>query len=336
MGALDKFFETLPETFDATSLLDPDVEAIESRLYDKSTIYKYFPSSRRTFFTKPQVRFSPRQALNDPFEMSRRWHEISTEGLRAYVKDKLNSSLPAAFSSKDLLISRLAEEMQDKGQVLTPEQKQQALDILESEAGQAFLKNQLIIAQHALPPVVDVIFSQLEATFDQVVNNVTSSTGVLCLTEDALNQQMWAHYADQGKGFVVGLDPRHSFFIHRNESVERNLLKKVIYTDEHTQNFWRNPYYLFLVKAPGWAYEKEWRMFKKLETSDEAVVAVTPHIHLWNLAPHMISTIHFGYQYDEAEMAEDMTSLLATGARPVFYKLFVDRDAGALQERMIR
>lgn len=29
MGALDKFFDTLPETFDLTKLLDPDVEAIE-------------------------------------------------------------------------------------------------------------------------------------------------------------------------------------------------------------------------------------------------------------------------------------------------------------------
>jgi hypothetical protein len=95
MGALDKFLEKLPETFDPTNLFDPDVEAIESKIYDKSTIYKYFPSSRRAFFTKPQVRFSPREALNDPFEMSRRWREITTEGLKAYVKDKLNASLPA-------------------------------------------------------------------------------------------------------------------------------------------------------------------------------------------------------------------------------------------------
>jgi hypothetical protein len=285
-----KFLEKLPETFDLTNLLDPDVEAIENKIYEKSAIYKYFPSSRRTFFTKPQVRFSPRQALNDPFEMSRRWREISTEGLRDYVKDKLNASLPAAFSNKDLLVSILGEGLLEKGHVLTPEQKQHAEDILESEHGRLFLKNQLIVAQQALLPVVDIIFSQLEATFDQVVNNVVSSSGVLCLSEDALSQQMWAHYADQGKGFVVGFNARHPFFSHRDGSTQRNLLKKVIYTDEHTQNFWRNPYYLFLVKAPGWAYEKEWRMFKKFGDSDEVVVTATPQVHLWNLAPAMIST----------------------------------------------
>jgi hypothetical protein len=336
MGALDKFFEKLPETFDVAKLLDPDVEAIENKLYDKSTIYKYFPYQRRSFFSKPQVRFSPREALNDPFEMSRRWREISTDGIRAYIKDKLSVSLPAAFASKDLLVSMLAEDLLEKGQVLTPEQKQQVEAILAREQGRLFIQNQLVVAQHALPSIVDVIFSQLEATFDDVVNNAISLSGVLCLTEDAHNQQMWAHYADQGKGFVVGLNPRHSFFVHREGSIERNLLKQVIYTDEPTQNFWRNPYYLFLVKAPGWSYEKEWRMFKKFESSDEAVLAVTPHVHLWILAPDIITSVHFGYQYDETEMAADMASLLSTGARPEFYKLVVNRALGVLEEQSIK
>jgi hypothetical protein len=118
MGALDKFLEKLPDTFDPTKMFDPDVEGIENKFYDRSTIYKYFPSSRRAFFQKPQVRFSPREALNDPFEMSRRWREISTEGLRAYVRDKLNATLPAAFSNKELLASMLAEDLLEKGHVL--------------------------------------------------------------------------------------------------------------------------------------------------------------------------------------------------------------------------
>jgi hypothetical protein len=333
MGALDTFLDKLPETFDLTTLMDSDVEKIESTIYNNSTIYKYFPSSRRAFFKKPQVRFSPREALNDPFEMSRRWREISTDGLRDYVKDKLNASLPAAFSNKELLISMLAEGLVEKGQTLTRAQRKLAENILESKAGRDFLKNQLRVAQEMTLPAVDVIFSQLEATFDQVVNNVVSSSGVLCLSEEAFNEQMWAHYADQGKGFVVGLNARHSFFTHLDGSTSRHLLKKVIYTDQHTQNFWRNPYYLFLVKAPGWAYEKEWRMFKKLADSDETILAATPHVHLWNLPPDIIRTVHFGYQYDQSEMSADMASLLATGASPAFYKVAANRVAGVLEEQ---
>jgi hypothetical protein len=110
MGALDDFMDTLPDTFDMTALLDPDVEAIESTVYSKSTIYKYYPAVRVGFFEKPQVRFSPREALNDPSEMTRRWRETSADGLKKYVTDRLNVSIPAAFANKDLLISMLAEE----------------------------------------------------------------------------------------------------------------------------------------------------------------------------------------------------------------------------------
>lgn len=335
MGALDKFFETLPETFDVAKLLDPDVEAIENTIYNGSTTYKYFPSSRRSFFAKPQVRFSPREALNDEFEMSRRWREISADGIRAYIKDNLSVSLPAAFASNDLVVSMLAENLQETGQVMTPAQKQQAEAILASEQGKLFMQNQLVVAQQALSPIVDAIFTQLEANFDTMVNDVISPMGVFCVTEDALNQQMWAHYADQGRGFAIGFDAQHPFFSHSDGTIHRHLLKKVIYTNEYTQNFWRNPYYLFLVKSSGWAYEKEWRMFKKFKDSDEAILAVTPEVHLWNIAPDMISSVHFGYKYNETELVADMASIMATGARPRFYKLVANRSEGTLEEQPV-
>jgi len=335
MVALDKFLETLTETFDVAKLLDPDIEAIENTIYTGSTTYKYFPFSRRSFFSKPQVRFSPREALNDEFEMSRRWKEINADGIRAYIKDKLSVSLPAAFASNDLMVSMLAENLQENGQVLKPEQKQQIEAILASDQGKLFMQNQLVAAQQALSPIVDLIFTQLESNFETIVNDVASSMGVFCVTEDALNQQMWAHYADQGRGFVIGFDAQHPFFNHWDGTAQRHLLKKVIYTNEHTQNFWRNPYYLFLVKSPGWAYEKEWRMLKKFKDSDEVIPVVTPSVHLWNVAPDMISSVHFGYKYNESELVADMASMIATGTRPRFYKLVVNRAEGILEERPV-
>jgi hypothetical protein len=77
-------------------------------------------------------------------------------------------------------------------------------------------------------------------------------------------------------------------------------------------------------------------MFKKFKESDEAVVSVTPHVHLWNLAPDMIKTVHFGYQYDADEMTADIASLLASGSHPTFYRLVVDRDLGALREEIVK
>jgi hypothetical protein len=335
MDALENFLNTLPDTFDFTTLLDPDVEAIESTIYTKSTIYKYYPAMRRGFFEKPQVRFSPREALNDPLEMTRRWRETSAEGLKKYVADRLSVSLPATFTNKDLLNSMLADEFVANGQPITGAQRSGADDFFKSNAGQDFLNNQLSVAHGLLAPILESVFTKVQADFDQIVSTVVSSVGVLSLTEDPLNDQMWTCYADRGEGFVVGLNSRHAFFTHADGSTQRSLLKKLIYTDQHTENFWRNPYYLFLVKGISWAYENEWRMIKKFADSDESILSVDPQVHLWNVLPEMIKTIHFGYNYDPREIPANIQHLLRTGANPTFYQVVVDSVSGSFQEELI-
>jgi DUF2971 family protein len=335
MGALEAFIDALPDTFDVKSLLDPDVGAIESTFYNKPEVYKYYPFARRGFFAKPQVRLSPREALNDPLEMSRRWRETSADGLRNYLKSRLEITIPAIFSNTDIMISKLEENLVQRGQVLTAEQRVHFEEYLASEAGKIAVRQQLGLAQQLMHPTLDLIFSRMEVDFDAIVNEVISSSGVLSLTEDCLNAQMWAHYADQGNGFVVGFDAQHPFFFHTDGSVQRYLLKKVIYTDQHTENFWRNPYYLFLVKSAGWAYEREWRLFKSFVDSDEAVLTTTPHIHLWNIAPNAVRTIHFGYGYNESEMTADMNRLRALNENIAFYRVEVNRSAGRIEERLL-
>ena len=216
MGALDKFLATLPDSFDLEIFFDPSVKAIESTVYSKPSIYKYYSHGRRGFFSKAQVRFSPREALNDPFEMSRRWQETRAEGLRKFVQERLAISVPAALSNKQLILSMLLEGAAENGVTISDAQRHQAEEILASAVGQQFLANQLKQIQQMMPFIVDLVFNQLEANLDQTLDNVISTTGVLSLTEDALNNQMWAHYGDQGKGFVLGFDPTHSFFFpHR-------------------------------------------------------------------------------------------------------------------------
>ena len=106
----------------------------------------------------------------------------------------------------------------------------------------------------------------------------------------------------------------------------------MIYTDQPTENFWKNPYYLFLVKATGWAYEREWRLIKNFSDSQSSDLSISPPVHLWDVPRDMIQSVHFGYSYDHNEMSEDIESLLALGARPRFYQVSVDRTEGMLVE----
>ncbi len=335
MSALDNFLNSLPDRFDATKLLDADVSKIESTTYRKPIIYKYFAAARRTFFQRPELRFTQREALNDTQEMRRKWRNISTAEIKALVRKELEDIVPMAFSDQKLLTEMIVEEFATNGQVLDQLQKNQIASLLRSEAGFDFLQRRSIDAQQIIAPATDIVFTHLEAQFDQIVESVISEGGVLSLTEDPINEQMWAHYAEQGKGFVVGLKAQHPFFVHQDGQVTRHLLKKVIYTDTHIDNFWRNPYYLFLVKGTGWSYEREWRMFKRLNTSDEIVSTVSPPIHLWTLPVDIVETIHFGHGYARSDMTTDIATLSRLGANPTLFKIDVNQSSGTLEEHRV-
>ncbi|MCD0420358.1 DUF2971 domain-containing protein [Rubrivivax sp. JA1024] len=335
MGALEDFLETIPDTFDFDQLLDADVQKIESDTYNNSFVYKYYPSARRSFFEKPQIRFSQREALNDKFEMTRRWQEIRADGIKGYVDQRLRSTIPQAALNCELMIAMLEEEFRQNGIPLGHNQIDIIKNFLQSNEGQALVREKLKATEAAIQPMIEVVFAQLEAKFDDIIEKFAQSVGVLSLSEDRLSEQMWAHYAEQGKGFVVGLDAQNAFFNYVTTSIKKSLLKKTIYTNERTENFWRNPYYLFLVKSTGWSYEKEWRMLKKLSDCDESNTSVTPYIYLCNVPPDAIKTIHFGYEYGQDEMKSDMARLRKMGASPTFYRMAVNRQVGTLEEHLV-
>jgi hypothetical protein len=335
MGALEKYLDQLPDTFDASQLLDPDVEKFEGTVYTSPLIYKYYSPARRSFFERPQVRFSQREALNDPFEMSRRWNEISADGLRRHVSERLQSTLPKLFLNNNYLIDSLKEHFESEGNALSSAQEIQLSHFLKSDAGKSLISRQLTAAQALMIPAVDYVFSRIETEFQQLVDNVVSKFGILSLTEDPLSQLMWAHYASRGAGFVIGFDAHNSFFLSEDISDRKSLLRKVAYTDERIENFWRNPYYLFLVKSADWAYEREWRMLKDLSDCDERRVLNGEAICLCNLPPEVIKTVYFGYEYETSQIERDLLEVTRCGCTPEFYSTKVNRSTGLLEPQPI-
>jgi hypothetical protein len=79
---------------------------------------------------------------------------------------------------------------------------------------------------------------------------------------------MWAHYANNYKGFVIEFDEKHQFF--NNPTLpEDNLgrLKKVEYSDmrpSHRTLTEMTVQEIFLLKSKEWEYEQEWRMVVNL------------------------------------------------------------------------
>jgi hypothetical protein len=327
MGALDDYLDALPSA-DVSALLSPEIHAFEASVYTNPLIYKYYGVGRRSFFECPQLRFSQREALNDPLEMSRRWKTISTEGLRSHLRNDLREKLPSILSNPNLLLKIFQEKAAKDGVNLTFAMITHAQQQLRSAAGKRSLAKQLIDMQGSLDSAVDHVFSMLETQFDLLADSVIARFGVLSLTEDALSEQMWAHYATGGHGFVIGFDAHHQFFLSKDGT--KNLLRKVHYTDERTENFWNNPYFLFLVKGSRWSSEREWRMLKNLSERDVQDVSITPPVCLWNVPPEAIKMVSFGYNYDSSYLSHDMSKLAGCGVAASYYLTRVNRDSGTI------
>lgn len=49
---------------------------------------------------------------------------------------------------------------------------------------------------------------------DQIYAEILNKIGIFCLCEESKNLLMWAHYAQDHKGFIVEFDTGHEFFSH--------------------------------------------------------------------------------------------------------------------------
>lgn len=112
-----------------------------------------------------------------------------------------------------------------------------------------------------------------------------NTTGILALTRTPSNALMWAHYADQHKGMVIGIDPNIAgltdvqrcliptqygnvlYVSRRSEEPFVSMPEKPMtpgqtfaFSVEHFEHLQR----LFLHKALYWAYEEEVRVLKCL------------------------------------------------------------------------
>ena len=109
---------------------------------------------------------------------------------------------------------------------------------------------------------LDYMESKLFAT----IESIRAKVGILSLSERYDSLPMWAHYADQAKGFVVIFENLERSF-HGDETGSLNVPKPVVYTerfigmtfDPSTQDR------LFFSKLSDWSYEREWRVVTALK-----------------------------------------------------------------------
>ncbi len=104
------------------------------------------------------------------------------------------------------------------------------------------------------------------------VNNPSNLQNIGISSFSEINDELllWAHYANNYRGFCIEFDPKKlSFFPERNNT--KYSLDPVLYFEEFIEVEEAKKYslqYLLTAKANRWEYEKEWRLISTLNPSE--------------------------------------------------------------------
>lgn len=116
--------------------------------------------------------------------------------------------------------------------------------------------------------------------FDQV-NEIISTTGMSCFTQNNTSLVMWGNYGDKHKGICIGYDTNYNPFKHAtpvnySENIlcipitqKENVKELYLYNEAVSALFW---------KCLHWKYEEEYRIIfksnKKIKYVNEAIIAI--------------------------------------------------------------
>jgi hypothetical protein len=101
---------------------------------------------------------------------------------------------------------------------------------------------------------------KLRAAISRWKQEMTNKFGLLCFSRDWHNPLMWSHYADRHRGICLGFDVPEQNVLAVNYTDRRTKLSKSPSDAEISS--------LIYSKYQGWAYEKEWRSWVRLNDRD--------------------------------------------------------------------
>lgn len=128
---------------------------------------------------------------------------------------------------------------------------------------------------------------------DSVKSGINMAIGVFCLSENDCDHLMWAHYANNHKGFLVKFNTNNSFFNQPRNS--HDLCYKFEKINYYTERKKHNLIDLggasiLYEKDICWKYEKEWRVAKPLSALHE----ISDRIYVSSFKWEIVDEIIFG------------------------------------------
>lgn len=293
-------------------------------------VYKYYGPERTEVLATWLVRFSQLAALNDPFEFLINAKEGSIRKGAARVARRMSNPLTliwVAFSA-GLRSGRKNERLS-------------SLPWAARLAIQAVVTPIAIVLVLILSPFISRhMRGMMLAAADEIEEILKKGVRdglilVFSCSETWKSVPMWAHYAANHTGFVLGIDPSRAFVNSSSKSKTGFVVpRKVKYLRKEPQVTTNlNVFDFVAAKMDHWAYEREWRF---IGIPDDAHIrgnfASGQELLLFKLEPDSLGEIIFGANSAFETVSRVLDLLIQTNQAPKIYQ--VRRSTGYGFERV--
>lgn len=242
-------------------------------------LYKYLPSSRFDVIRECAIRFTQYGDFNDPFELNPNINKIAEENeIRKLVDKNLIKLIEEEYSKNPMISAFLSKES----------------FIQLAEGKKDLLKNGVVGMERQL-------VSLLPGMLQRISNSLL---GALSLSEICDHELMWAHYANEHRGYVIGFDSAHPFFNQKKTDVdELRHLRKIEYREKPPviNLMDTSGTELFFVKSLRWAYEAEWRMLMPLSDCSKVIEKQPYPICLFRFPAESVKEVILGARMSEQD-----------------------------------
>uniref|UniRef100_UPI0009E81C41 DUF2971 domain-containing protein n=1 Tax=Pseudomonas sp. GTC 16482 TaxID=1661693 RepID=UPI0009E81C41 len=134
-------------------------------------------------------------------------------------------------------------------------------------------------------------------------SHLQDSVVALSLSEEVNSLLMWAHYAADHTGFVVGFDAGHTFFnTVAVNSYGPGSLNKIVYSECRPSGIAgaMSVESAYLTKGIEWGYEKEWRILQKANNASSVIETPIGDVHLFEFPSDAVTAVVIGARATES------------------------------------
>lgn len=258
-------------------------------------LYKYLSAERaKDVLATNSVRFTSLVDTNDSFEIRSTFNKFAGPRFITLLTDQMKE-----FLVEENMNTQLQNVLNEAGLTFISIDETKAMFVEKHGTDYlSFMKGAIngIVENFLLPNLND----------QKIIDGFLTKMGskLMCFSVSERNDipPMWAHYAGNSKGFVIGFDTDNAWFRAIKDKTKYRV-QKISYFDGKLEEPLEDVNAALMSKATSWSYEAEWRIYISPDQVERTVGSSNDPIHLVSFPPDAISEIILGPKADDQTVA---------------------------------